>query len=416
VTTIRTQRPALPTVLTSILLTLGGCAGHFPATPAAGGPPWTELTTANFRLWTDLPAEDAQTMLQEVEDFRAGLLTAFRARPASNTGRVNVIALAGGWEDLKLTDFEALFGGAIHQPFFVVRGHSRDGRHELLHQELVYYLCGRVTPNQPLWYSVGLAKFFETMTYDADKQLLAVGRPALSVLTLAQSAGLRPMDEMWAATEAPAAEPFFSATAWAMVHFLMNQRADQLQRYQTELQRAPAPTPAAAWAAAFDDLTPGQLGAQVRAYLDRGQYSVLMFPFVPPPVPPPGARSLSDAEVHAIRALLYVFALRHQPARDRATIRAFEQHARDEVALAQRQDPALPLAQAIAHLQLGQAIDVSQARRATQQHPDDWLAWALLARGLAATDAALGADAAKKALDLARADPGVTLTAADLRP
>src|SRR6185369_12609107 len=96
---------------------------------------------------------------------------------------------------------------------------------------------------------------------------------------------------------------------------------------------------------AFPDLSGEEIDLAVRSYLDGGRYSVLVFPFDPPPPPVVEEHLMSDADVHATRALLFASA-RHLPLREAAPPRdLLARRARIEADEALRGDGAHVLAQ-----------------------------------------------------------------------
>jgi hypothetical protein len=200
----------------------------------------------------------------------------------------------------------------------------------------------------------------------------------------------------------------FYATAWLMVHYLMNRHPDELRSYEEAVTKMPE---SAAWAHSFPDLTGDKLDWELRSYLDGGAYSVLIFQFeVPQPASQP-EKPMTDADVHATRALVLATGSR-MDSLGRPEITA-EQRAgtRREAAEALRQEPPHVLAQAVLHFALGQPVDLATARLTTATHPDDWMAWLLLAEALRANRVTQNqGEAFENAARLMKADRAVTIT------
>jgi hypothetical protein len=149
----------------------------------------------------------------------------------------------------------------------------------------------------------------------------------------------------------------------------MNHRAAALENYERALRRGA--TADAAWTAAFGSQTQAELASEIRNYVDGGQYEVRFYSLAAAQPAPPVEHRLTDADVHATRALLY---LTGRGTRDVAP------------------------------------VDIVQARHATQADPKDWLAWLLLADGLRLMgDQAGGNAAALRATEAANGDPSVEL-------
>ena len=270
--------------------------------PAAGGPAWRELQSAHFRLRTDEDRDDAQAALSALEQFQAALLTVFRAPPDLPTGALPVLVVRNGWTDFADRQIEGWFTTALFQRLIVMQATQGLGGQETIKHELVHYLTAKVIPGQPPWLAEGLATYFQTLEVNAENSQVTVGRPPADLLRVVQGTSLMSVPEMMAAKQVPSERSLFYASTWATVHFLMNHHLDEFRAYEAALRDKVAP--AEAWTKAFGALTPAALEAEIRAYLDGGQYALLIFPFVPAPGKAVPQRMLSDAEVHATRALL----------------------------------------------------------------------------------------------------------------
>jgi hypothetical protein len=163
-----------------------GCAGHLPPCPAAGGPAWTELEGAHFRVRTDGGAAAGRATLEDLEQFQAALLTVFGAPPTYDTGRMPVVVVDRGWTDFAPFRVNGYFTRALFQPLIVVSAGSDLFRQEVVKHELVHHFSHIVMPRQPLWLSEGLATYYQTLEYDPTEGLITVGRPPPDWLRLAQ--------------------------------------------------------------------------------------------------------------------------------------------------------------------------------------------------------------------------------------
>src|SRR5262245_34804553 len=101
------------------------CLGHLPPCPAAGGPAWTELQSAHFRLRTDEDAAAARTVLTDLEQLQAALLFVFAAPPDLDTGRLPVVVVDRGWTDFAVREIDGYFTQALFQPLVVMPSRSQ---------------------------------------------------------------------------------------------------------------------------------------------------------------------------------------------------------------------------------------------------------------------------------------------------
>jgi len=393
------------------LLSVAACAAHLPPCPRAGGAAWRELANSHLRLRTDLEEEPARTLLSSLAQLRAALLVVFHASPDLATGALPVIVVDRGWSDVADASLSGFFTRELFQPLLVMRNEANVAQEEDIKHELVHYFSSLIMPEQPRWLAEGLATYFQTLDYDAEKQQVTVGRPPADRLATVQQLGLLTLDEMAAMKTLDSDTGRFYASAWLTVHYLMNHQTQALARYEAALNRQePFPD---AWREAFGGLTGAELSEQVRRYMDGGQYALLTFRMPPVASDAVQARVLSDAEAHATRAELLVQGSRGMQREERVDRRPreeFRARARAELAEALRQDPAEVLGRAIAAFDLGETLDVAAARAATERQPSDWMAWLLLAKALEQHGVADGrAEATAKAAELAALDPSVTL-------
>ncbi|HMF42363.1 MAG TPA: hypothetical protein VKQ32_16940, partial [Polyangia bacterium] len=236
-------------------------------------------------------------------------------------------------------------------------------------------------------------------------------------LRTARRLGGRTIESMFTATSMGGEERVFYAAAWITTHYLMNHRPEAMRRYLKALHDGA--TPAAAWTAGFGSDTPAQIAGDVQLYLAGGQYAMLVYDMPRPSLPDPVERRLTDADVHATRALLYLTGHRNGALGTRPSDPMDEARlaARRELDEARRQEPGHVVSRAVAHWMFGEAVDLDQATAAREQNGANWLAWLLLAEGYRQHgDGAGFADAITQALDSARADRSVELPVALFKP
>jgi hypothetical protein len=389
---------------------LAGCASHFPPGPSSGGPAWRELESDHFALSTDLEHDAAVATLGALEELRAALVTCIAARPDIPSGRLPVVALDRGWNEIAAEDVEGFFlPNVIWRPLVVIKAGSELSDEIVIKHELVHVYSQKVIPHQPRWLAEGLAAYFQTIEYDGAAGRITVGKPPSDLLAVAQRRALVDARRLFAATQiTDDVRDAFYPTAWLAVHYLMNQRHAAFIDYEVALARQP-PDPDA-WAHAFPDLPPEKLDDELARYVDGGQYELLIYPFKTPALRIASERTLDDAGAHATRAFLVAAASWH-PGLQWGRVPKAEMRARaeQEAGEALRSVPHHLLAQAVRAFLLGDPPDLEAARAAAREHPNDWVPWLLVAGALKRDDPELK-QVLERAVVLAGRDPTVTLT------
>jgi hypothetical protein len=388
------------------------CAGHLPPCPSAGGPAWTELESAHFVLRTDEKPADARAVLIDLEQLQAALLTIFGAPVNLNTGRVPVVVVDRGWTDFAPRQVIGYFTHALFQPLVVMTAGGQLHRQELIKHELVHYLSSKIMLEQPPWLSEGLATYYQTIDYDADAGRITVGKPPEAWLSVAQQAGVTNIESVLRANEIGSGSDSdrFYAVSWVVVHYLMNHRMSALAGYEKALRAGSSRE--AAWASAFGGQTPAQLALDVRQYMDGGRYALLVYRFPSLTLAAPSERRMSDADVHATRALLFVtggnlqgFAVEPSLGADGPVAGA-----RRELAEGLRGEPGHVGSLAVAHWLLDAPVDLELARAASRQHAGDWRSWLLLAAALERVRDTMGRDDARaRAFAIADSDRSIKI-------
>jgi hypothetical protein len=383
-------------------LALGGCASARLACPERGGPSWLELRTQHFVLRTDLPSDEARRWMAQMEQTRASLLQAAWHGAAPPAGRIDVVL----FRDLgELHDFAPLQaegvalwdffgnhllvaqGGQRHETASVRAGQgiykvNRVIRPEVtLAHEIAHALNNAFLFRQPRWLAEGLAKFLETVAYDAATGKATIGEPpeVLAAHVTRRDVRLNPSTLLAGrevVLENSVSTISFYADSWALVHWLLNNRAEQFNRYQARLRRGEDPD--AAWAEI--GVRGSDLDNQVHDYFGKsveraGQYHTYSVD-VPAWSGEIESRAVSDADVHALWAQL-LRGLQPDDGRERLAA---------EVAEGVRLDPRSPAVVSASFPDLSGADRLTRARGAVSAHPDDWRAYALLARSSQSLD------------------------------
>jgi len=358
--------------MVSLVVSAISCGAALPAVPGQGDPKWLELTSEHFTLWTDADPGRAHELVRQIEYLRQIVVdVAFQRAP--RTGRSLVIALR---DDAELSAFRvddhAIAWAMpaqppLWQPMIVMSANgSRDDVGSAAAHELTYLASHAAIHHQPRWFAEGAAQFFDTMRIDYAHGTVDIGivpedqghwAPRRHLVSI-------PALFAWERSAATDEEHSLNATAWALFTFLINTHQAELVRY-AELLAAVHPTTRAelrdqlaeAWTQAFPSLPPAVLDSELRGWLLGGSHTIAHVRAAMRDWPA-AERALSNADVHAIRALLY-----------RSSAAAAQAPA--ELAAAKAADPTNVLAYVISD-----SLDVSvdTARVMVAAHGDDWRA------------------------------------------
>jgi hypothetical protein len=350
---------------------LAPACATLPACPAKGGPTWSEWAGPHILLLTDLDDGDAREALRGLEQVRAGVLAAAWRRAPEPRGRLTVVAFRSSGERLTFVPagFTASFIAKGHEAFIVKSGAERDDvAADILARALAYHygLLGKAP-----WFDEGLARYLESLHVE-DDGVVAYGGMVPSLLDSVHSGRLTAFENLWAPVT-PETRQRFIATSWLAVHYLFNHEPERFLAFQLGL--ATTNDPRAAWRAAFPDLTSEVMDERLTAYAFRaGTFTTFKVRVEAPPYEP-RRRPLADAQVHALRALLFATIL-DAPRTELA---------REELGEALRLDPLDVTAAFVGRVVLeGDERDVELPKRLVDRYPDDPMAWLLLARSRAA--------------------------------
>lgn len=390
-----------------------GCAGMgaYRATCAQEkGATWHEVRSAHFRVRTDLNAGTAETTARELERLHAGLLRVWRS-DAAPPGVIDAIVLRHHTELAEFTQWASELTTYTEQgPLLVLIGYSYaigddpPTRYIQAH-ELSHVLVRHVMPRQPRWLVEGLATWLETVHFleRTDEVVLyglhgglfyqAIGHGRLSVA------------ELWAwDTQPPLSTGEMArhyASAWAWVYFLSTVHPERFADFQARLSRFEEPR--AAWDAAFQNA--GDLEGDLRMFLLNQQHRRKNPQPVPmPPVPSAvETRELSCAEVHALRATLFLHAS------DKPLVERLGHVAREVDRALTLDATQLDAARLRDRLVQDPARRLPLARELLRAHPESGPAWELLGRALRDTGAPLPEQerAFTRAAELSPEDAGV---------
>jgi tetratricopeptide (TPR) repeat protein len=390
-----------------------GCCGLLLCAPLASASDsksgWTEVKFAHVTVKTDLGQEAAERAGLLAERMRAALISA--AWPGSKLpqDRVELVVFSSH------QDFQHYFGDVLthkvelwdYPPTVFLYGPPENWvrRFSLEIQEtaspvkqaLAQHLATFIYRRQPKWFSVGLARFLETLHPDAEWKTAILGeinRLALQDYTshrtfsvadaLAWGTTLNPRDE--------ASIAGLSGFSWLMVQWMFDVHQAEFVRFQKLL--VTGLDPQKAWKLIFPQPT-ADLDKELYQFAQYGPYgqATILLPF-DTEFTIDHERAMTTAEVHAVRA-------------DAAAAADRPKEVLAEVSAALAEDPGNVSAVRRQMTLLKPAERPALARRATAAHPDNGLAW--LALGDALRDASESPEecvqAYRKAMELSPDHP-----------
>ena len=306
---MQSPSPEVRSLIVPLLVAATAACASFPRAADDGGPPWIEVSTAHFRLATDMTERPAAETSRMLENWWA----AMRAVVAHEHGLGDepdgepflVVALRSQWEREGVHyELGGLFSTFDLAPPLISIGDisGQEGREALRH-ELAHAFLSRYLPRAPNWLNEGMAAYLQMAEVDGDGHTLAWGMRSSSMTRNYVDNGQRVgVGELlapgpWAGNSLGALE----FRAGLLVHMLINRRPAEFACYLSGLRTAldvdaPLKTcfPARdGWDREIDD------------YAYSTWFKSKTAPFEAPPVEPRTA-PLADASVHAILALLDV--------------------------------------------------------------------------------------------------------------
>jgi hypothetical protein len=358
-----------------VLAALVASCATLPPCPARGGPAWTQWESAHFILLTDLDAADAQEAVRGLEQARAAVLAAAWRRAPEPAGRLTAVVFRSDAERRAFVSPRLLGAfvshGPLRQSYIVKSGAARDDviAHELAHAYARRY--GLLDKAE--WLDEGLARYLESLRLD-DDGTLTYGQIDASLFRAVQRGRLTAFENLWQ-DPPPERRASFSATSWIAVHYLFNHEPERFADFQ---RRLIAGVPGRqAWREAFPDISDDQMDSRLGEYVFReGQFATFQLR-LPPPPDDVVATPLVDAQVHALRALLFATAGDARTPDERASE---GRKVRVEVAEALRLDPLEPSAIYLKRLWLREdTLDIEVPKKLIARRPTDPMGWLLLA-------------------------------------
>jgi hypothetical protein len=385
------------------MVALAACRAPVPPVPGMGGPPWIELTSPHFTLWTDADPDRARELMDKMERLRLILVHAVFPR-TPEAARHLAIALRNDAElrAFSRTDQKRAFAVSaqfpLWQPMIVLSASGEHGKIGVsLAHELVHTISSGVIHHQPRWFAEGMASYFQTAGLDSDLDTIEIGGSPTGEPI---NARLLPISELFEWTTISSDEGSEYITAWALFWFLANQFPTELQHYARLLHQADAEIEQRSdlarqlWDHAFPALPFSNVDRALNHWIVHGQrYEVQRFRLRM------GERSinerqLGDADVYAIRAML----------------RALKEdaQARADAAAALAAEPTHVLARLLAMALDKTEITADEASAIARANKADWRAWMLVAGTVPSGPSGEAEAARARACVIAAANPALS--------
>ncbi|HEX6243698.1 MAG TPA: hypothetical protein VFZ61_22445, partial [Polyangiales bacterium] len=187
----------------------------------ARGSDFVRVSTAHFTVYSDLHPRRTEDHARQLEWMLHGLLETGWDYHGTLPLKLNVVMLSNpiDADDLVRAGYGGYFEtNVLAEPWAVLRAPRRRADLTVLLHELSHHLAYLVLPYQPVWFSEGLASYYETAKWQ-DDDVFELGNPNVSRLRWLTRNGLMPSAQLFAFRDA--ATPRVYASGWLTVHYLM---------------------------------------------------------------------------------------------------------------------------------------------------------------------------------------------------
>jgi tetratricopeptide (TPR) repeat protein len=208
------------------------------------GQNWIEVETANFRFFSNAGRQATRRVAVDLEELRAVLseLTDYDLQAPIPT---YIYVFRG---DRSFLPYKTLYEGepaavsgyfiaADNANYIAVNADAKDAS-AIVYHEYVHYVANNNMWYLPVWFSEGLAEFYETFEVSGDT--VYIGLPVLRHLIYARQSTPIPLEELMSVDRSSelyneaARKGAFYAQSWALVHYLLlgnPERQQQVGQY-----------------------------------------------------------------------------------------------------------------------------------------------------------------------------------------
>lgn len=263
------------TALLGLLVT--GCATVSPECASHGGNTWRQVRSPHFSLVTNLSAEEAKTSMLKLELSRAAVAPVLQGAELSSAP-IEVVLFASGAQLAAVTGTdESFWSEDFRGPLLVIQDDANilasNPQLERAMHELTHLLSARVFRRLPRWVAEGLAAYLETVTLDVREKSARRGKANQVRLGDIERWNILPVESLWAWTrvekDKPGLEQHRLSSAWFWVYFLVNEHRAAFDGFLKAL--AKGDEPAAAWKAAFPELTTASMATASEKFRAEGK-------------------------------------------------------------------------------------------------------------------------------------------------
>src|SRR4051812_36004380 len=148
------------------LVLLVACAHASRSTDPAN---WRELESDHFVVRTDMPAQDAQGAIADLERLRLALLATGWHSNVAAPGKTSVVVLSSSGElrEFAVPRLEGFVAeDAFERPIMVVSADRDAAEQTILKHELAHVITNEFLVAKPRWVAEGLACYLETLRFD----------------------------------------------------------------------------------------------------------------------------------------------------------------------------------------------------------------------------------------------------------
>ncbi|MEJ2582166.1 MAG: DUF1570 domain-containing protein, partial [Acidobacteriota bacterium] len=241
------------------------------------GDSWIEVRTANFRFFSNAGRQPTRRIGVDLEELRAVLsqMTDYDLQSPVQTyiyvfkGKRSFLPFKILY-DGRPADVSGYFFANDEANFIAINADAPDDS-ALIYHEYVHYVANNNLWYLPVWFSEGLAEFYESFHVSGNR--VTIGLPIARHLILLRNSTLIPLDQLFAVDRRSELynetdrKNVFYAQSWALVHYLLlgsEQRRHQVGTYLKSVRNGAPSDEAFAEAFSSDYET---LMRELRAYL-----------------------------------------------------------------------------------------------------------------------------------------------------
>jgi len=293
-----------------VLQALAAVAVASAAAPARAE--WTEVSSEHFVIYGDQKPETLRRFSERLELYHAAMAHLFE-RPATKTSpsnRVSVYVVPDAKDVRELVESRQRFMTAVYRPMagnsfaivptlnFVKSPYGNQSEIALFHEYAHHFMYGLTSRTYPKWFVEGFAEFFATVEFKDDTVGLGVpARHRALELEYAREVPIRQMlDYDGGLKDDDKHYNAFYGQSWALFHYLVFRRANELSTYQQLLAQGQTALQAAE--GAFGDLD--ELAKDLDRYTQSRQMQYLPIPRSQLRVGPINVRTLPEGEAAAM--------------------------------------------------------------------------------------------------------------------